>query len=332
MLLFQIMHGLFTEHVAHGVLSGLMWSAAAFELSTYAVLSALELRLSRASFDLSSIPLVDYSAIALCISLGRGLTWVGYGTLSYPTVVIFKSSKILVVMISGILILNKRFRPAQYLAGVLVVLGLCTISAADRGARCAGASAGASGDSLGGIAVTCAAVAFEATVSNMQERALRRERRPLAEMILVTNTLGAGLLFAVAAGRGELRLLASRAEREPAALAWLFSTVSLAYGCGARPASPPRSLSLRLRRGGDAGCHAAVSRRWTGARGRHFCAYFFFTASSSSQLLLLLHSFFFFFFTASSSASSSSQPLLLHFFLLFLFFLFLFHFFTASPG
>jgi drug/metabolite transporter (DMT)-like permease len=240
MLIFQIMHGLFTEHVAHGILSGLMWSAAAFELSTYAVLSALELRLSRASVCFSSLPLVDYSAIALCISLGRGLTWVGYGTLSYPTVVIFKSSKILVVMLSGILILNKRFRPAQYLAGILVVLGLCTISAADRGSH--GAGAGAVGDdSLGGIAVTCAAVVFEATVSNMQERALRRERRPLAEMILVTNALGAGLLFAVAAGRGELRLLAAKVEREPAALAWLFSTVSLAYGCVVAPAPPPAS-------------------------------------------------------------------------------------------
>jgi adenosine 3'-phospho 5'-phosphosulfate transporter B3 len=227
MLVFQIMHGLFTEHVAHGILSGLMWSAAAFELSTYAILSALELRLSRGSISLSSIPIRDYSAIALCISLGRGLTWVGYGTLSYPTVVIFKSSKILVVMISGILILNKRFRPAQYLAGLLVVLGLCTISAADRGG---GDDALGNGDSFAGIAVTCVAVGFEATVSNMQERALRRERRPLAEMILVTNALGACLLFAVAAARGELHLLAAKVEREPVALFWLFSTVSLAYG------------------------------------------------------------------------------------------------------
>ena len=228
MLVFQIMHGLFTEHVAHGILSGLMWSAAAFELSTYAILSALELRLSRGSISFSSIPIGDYSAIALCISLGRGLTWVGYGTLSYPTVVIFKSSKILVVMISGILILNKRFRPAQYLAGLLVVLGLCTISAADRGRG--GDDALGDRDSLIGIAVTCVAVVFEATVSNMQERALRRERRPLAEMILVTNALGACLLFAVAAARGELRLLAAKVEREPVALLWLFSTVSLAYG------------------------------------------------------------------------------------------------------
>ena len=230
MLFFQIMHGLFTEHVAHGVLSGLMWSAAAFELSTYAILSALELRLSRVSLSLSSVPILDYSAIALCISLGRGLTWVGYGTLSYPSVVIFKSSKILVVMLSGILILNKRFRPAQYAAGVLVVLGLCTISAADRGADRGGGGGGGGGDSLGGVAVTCAAVVFEATVSNMQERALRRERRPLAEMILVTNALGACLLFAIAAARGELGLLAARAERQPAAIPWLLATVSLAYG------------------------------------------------------------------------------------------------------
>jgi hypothetical protein len=43
------------------------------------------------------------------------------GTLSYPTVLLFKSSKILVVMVTGIIILNKRFAAAEYGAAMLSV-------------------------------------------------------------------------------------------------------------------------------------------------------------------------------------------------------------------
>ena len=189
MLTCQVLQGVFTEHVARGVLSGLMWAAAAIELTVYALLSALELKCCKGTIMFSKIPWRDYLAVALCISLGRGLTWVGYGTLRYPTVLLFKSSKILVVMISGLLILNKSFKLAEYAAATLAVVGLYMFSSAEVGEMGSASGAG-SNDTPAGIGVICAAVICEATVSTLQERSLRREHRPLAEMILITNGLG----------------------------------------------------------------------------------------------------------------------------------------------
>ncbi|MGB1595293.1 MAG: hypothetical protein ACPIOQ_21205, partial [Promethearchaeia archaeon] len=67
--------------MAKGVLSGLMWAAAAIELSVYAALSGIELAMTHKGFDIRTMPWRSYILIATCISVGRGLTWVGYGTL-----------------------------------------------------------------------------------------------------------------------------------------------------------------------------------------------------------------------------------------------------------
>jgi len=158
----HVLQGIMTEHVAKGVLKGLMWAAAAIELSVYSVLSGIELKLTRASFNVRTMPWASYLSIAACISVGRGLTWVGYGTLSYPTVLLFKSSKILVVMLTGIIILGKRFAPAEYGAALLSVAGLYLFSVAD---SVAGSD---KSDSLKAIGLMLLAVAFEATVSTMQ--------------------------------------------------------------------------------------------------------------------------------------------------------------------
>ena len=223
----HVLQGILTEHVAKGVLSGLMWAAAAIELSVYAALSGIELAMTHKGFDIRTMPWRSYILIATCISVGRGLTWVGYGTLSYPTVLLFKSSKILVVMMTGIIILGKRFASAEYVAALLSVVGLYLFSVADRGSASGG---GLGGDSIQGVGLMLLAVASEATVSTMQERVLHDKQRPLAEMIFLTNVLGAGLLLLIAGQAGEMTMLKDRLHQHPTALLWLLSTVVLAYG------------------------------------------------------------------------------------------------------
>ncbi len=227
MLFCQILHGVFTEYVARGILSGLMWSASAVELSTYAILSAIELVGSKASMKLKTVPWNDYLAVAICISLGRGFTWVGYGTLNYPTVILFKSSKILFVMLTGLIILNKRYTTLEYIAAILAMSGLYMFSRAD-----VESNKESDGDSIVGIGMICLAVICEATVSTLQERALKREQRSLAEMFFVTNGLGSILLYIIAGFQGELHLLGSKLHNDPEILLWLLATVVLAYGYG----------------------------------------------------------------------------------------------------
>ena len=223
MFVCHILQGILTEYVAHGVLAGLMWAAASIELTVYAALSFTEAHLTGLRLDPRHIPWRQYLLIGACISVGRGLTWVGYGSLSYPTVVLFKSSKIIVVMIAGLVLLRTKHAPAEYAAAVLAVAGLYIFSSAGRADQ-------SEADSPSGFAMMLLAVACEATVSTLQERALKRDQRPLTEMMLVTNALGAALLWGVAAAKGELGALQTRVEERPAAIGWLLLTVVLSYG------------------------------------------------------------------------------------------------------
>ena len=225
MLSSQIMHGLFTEYVAQGALSQLMWSSAAIELSAYSLLAAFELKAGNDPISRSSSRFPEYCMIAIFISLGRGLTWVAYASLSYPTVVVFKSSKILVVMVSGLLILRKRFRPVQYMAGLLAVTGLYLVSSAHGQTKSPGAK-----DSHAGILAACLATLFEGVVSNLQERSLRGGKGSLVEMLFITNCMGSALLYLIAAAKGEMRAFVGEIDRSPASIAWLLTTVVLAYG------------------------------------------------------------------------------------------------------
>ena len=244
MLTFQLLHGLFTEHLAQGLLSGLTWSSAAIELATYTGLSAIEMRFSTAPFFLSKIPYKEYALTAVLISLGRGLTWVAYGNLSYPVVIAFKSSKMLVVMVSATLILKKYFSLTQYFTAFLVVGGLYLISSETVEVKqdINIAKPPALLSAMTGILVAGTATVLEGVVSNLQERSLSCEHRSLAEMIFVTNGMGSMLLLVLAVLSGEMHMLAASVGRDAATPAWLLATVTLAYGCGRAPL--PNNLLL----------------------------------------------------------------------------------------
>ena len=226
----HLLHGIFTEHVAKDLLGGLMWAAAALELCMYSIFSGIEF-FTRAVEPGTSrwvgIPWMRYILVAVAIAMGRGLTWVAYGATTYPTVLLFKSSKIIVVMASAMVILRKGFSPAEYSAAMLAVTGLYLFS---RGNKLGTVESGDGQDTTGGIAVLFCAVAAEALVSTLQEVCLRRLNRPLAELMFVTNSLGALLLVAVSFRHGDAHELHERLSKSWDLVLWVVATVSLAYG------------------------------------------------------------------------------------------------------
>ena len=143
MMGFQVGHGILTEYVATGVLAGLMWFSAAAELLVYALFAAGELAFSSGPC-LQNVPWGSYALISILIALGRGLTWVGYGTLSFPLVLLFKSSKLVAVMVAGALYLRNRFKALEYFAALLIVAGehpsrdffICNLPGVNRIALC----------------------------------------------------------------------------------------------------------------------------------------------------------------------------------------------------
>ncbi len=148
--------------------------------------------------------------------------------MTYPTVLLFKSSKIIVVMISAVVILRKRFLLAEYAAALLAVIGLYTFSRADR--IKSPSSAGEDEDSLHGVVVILCAVGAEALVSTLQEYCLRKLKRSLSEVLFFTNGLGAVMLSTVSVLHGDAKELHTRLTASSDLFLWVLATVTLAYG------------------------------------------------------------------------------------------------------
>jgi adenosine 3'-phospho 5'-phosphosulfate transporter B3 len=155
------------------------------------------------------------------------IRWVALGSVTYPTVLLFKSSKIIVVMISAVVILRKRFLLAEYAAALLAVIGLYTFSRAD---RIKTPQAGDEEDSLHGVFVILMAVGAEALVSTLQEYCLRKLNRSLSEVLFFTNGLGAVMLSTVSILHGDAKELHARLAASSDLFLWVLATVTLAYG------------------------------------------------------------------------------------------------------
>lgn len=165
--------------------------------------------------------------VCACVYVSLARRWVAYGQVSYPTVLLFKSSKIIVVMFSAVIILRKSFLPAEYAASLLAVTGLYTFSRADLTFK---ASTEDRGDTVHGVTVMLCAVGCEALVSTLQEYCLRKLHRPLAELICITNSLGAVLLVSVSLVHGDAAELRARLSTSVQPVVWVLGAVTLAYG------------------------------------------------------------------------------------------------------
>lgn len=70
------------------------------------------------------IPIQTYFLLALLTLGTMGFSNASVGYLNYPTQVIFKCCKLIPVLIGGILIQGKRYGPLDFLAAVLMCVGL----------------------------------------------------------------------------------------------------------------------------------------------------------------------------------------------------------------
>ena len=98
----------------------------------------------------------------------------------------------------------------QYGAALLAVTGLYLFS---RGNKLGTIEEGSSQDTGSGVLVLFCAVAAEALTSTMQEMCLRGLRRPLAELMFVTNGIGAILLIGKSIHHGDAHELHERLSR-----------------------------------------------------------------------------------------------------------------------
>ncbi|CAF1204213.1 unnamed protein product [Rotaria sp. Silwood1] len=128
-------------------------------------------------------PIPTYALIALFTLGTMGLSNAAVMRLNYPTHMMFKSCKLIPVMIGSMLILGKRYNLYDVLACLCMTVGLIFFTLADSQVQ-------PEFDLLGVWLVCCALVA-DAVIGNVQEKALKEYKPSNSEMILFSYSIGA---------------------------------------------------------------------------------------------------------------------------------------------
>ncbi|ETO09868.1 hypothetical protein RFI_27507 [Reticulomyxa filosa] len=142
------------------------------------------------------VPLVYHIIVAAAMTASRGLTNISLLLLNYPTQVIFKSMKLISVMIGSKLFLHKEYNIFEYLAAPLMVGAAIAFSLGD-------ASESLSFNTWG-IIVVIVSLIFDSIHANAQEYTLKLHRDTALELLLYSNFFSG--VFAALAGicAGEL--------------------------------------------------------------------------------------------------------------------------------
>ncbi|CAG9855583.1 unnamed protein product [Phyllotreta striolata] len=135
------------------------------------------------------IPLKTYSLLALLTLGTMGFSNASLGYLNYPTQVIFKCCKLIPVLIGGILIQGKRYGPLDFLAALLMCIGLTLFTLADSKVQ--------PNFNTTGIAMISMALLCDAIIGNVQEKSMKNYGAANAEVVLYSYGIGFLYIFVV---------------------------------------------------------------------------------------------------------------------------------------
>jgi adenosine 3'-phospho 5'-phosphosulfate transporter B3 len=150
------------------------------QFGLYSVFGTVERQFQ--SCSTRKIPIKSYLILALLTVGTMGLSNTSLGYLNYPTQVIFKSSKLIPVMVGGILIQGKKYSFLDFCACMLMTLGLVAFTTADM-------KVSPNFDPIGVVLISLALCA-DAAIGNFQELSLKKYKATNAELVLYSYGIG----------------------------------------------------------------------------------------------------------------------------------------------
>lgn len=200
----KLVLGVFVSFIAYGYIQELLfrtkglkqfgWYITLVQFIVYTALSAAEIRVRK--IVQTQVPLGTFVVIAFFTVATMGLSNSSLAYLNYPTQVVFKSCKLIPVMLGGVLIQRKRYGPRDYLASGLLSLGLIVFTLADVKIS--------PRYSVTGMVLISLALCADAVIGNIQERVMRKNDVTAVEMVHKSYKIGIGFLLVVCIATGEL--------------------------------------------------------------------------------------------------------------------------------
>merc|ERR1711865_648621 len=164
---------------------------------TFVACAAMEL-LMKGNFSKRKGDLKDYGLLSLCTAGGIYFTNWSLTYIDYPMRVMFKSSKLLPVMVMGLFIAKRKHTKAEYGVAGLLVLAIIFFALGDF-------KGGAPKFDIRGIFLICVGVVLDAITSNFEEQRFFREKScSHEEVIFYAFGFGSIWTLGTIASSGEL--------------------------------------------------------------------------------------------------------------------------------
>ncbi|KAI8426422.1 hypothetical protein MSG28_005265 [Choristoneura fumiferana] len=165
------------------------------------------------------VPLKTYALLA-ALTLGTmALSNLALSYLNYPTQLIFKSCKLIPVMIGSIIIMRKRYGFLDYVAAVIMCIGLTMFTLAD--------SQTSPNFDVIGVAVISLALLCDAIIGNVQEKAMKTFQASNNEVVFYSYGIGCIYLAVITGSTGIMVDGFVYCSKNPLFIYWVIFLLSL---------------------------------------------------------------------------------------------------------
>jgi adenosine 3'-phospho 5'-phosphosulfate transporter B3 len=167
---------------------------------------------------------LSYAVLCGTFVLARGPGNLCLKYIDFTTKILFQSSKVIPVMIIGVLLLNKRYLMVEYLATLSAIAGLFLFSLAD-------SKSSSTTLSLLGIALSCCDMLGLALKSNLQEKLMSGTKASKLEVAFYCNLVGIPVVVPIMLLSGEFPTALTYSSQQP--YFYLLMTLCFLFGyCG----------------------------------------------------------------------------------------------------
>ncbi|XP_043279067.1 adenosine 3'-phospho 5'-phosphosulfate transporter 2 [Venturia canescens] len=142
------------------------------------------------------IPFGTYLILAFLTLGTMGFSNSSLGYLNYPTQVIFKSCKLIPVLIGSIIIQGKKYGPLDFISAGLLCIGLALFTLAD-------SMISPRFNMIGVVMISCALIC-DAIIGNLQEKSMKQYKATNTEVVLYSYGIGFVYLLMILFFTGEL--------------------------------------------------------------------------------------------------------------------------------
>lgn len=194
-LFFLVLYGILQEHVVMNKFHrSLGWFVTFLQLGGYGIFAAALDSFVGSHKKEGKIPIYMYVILGFLQVFMQGFTNLSMHYLNYPAKTMFKSSRVIMTMLFGVVFMGKQYQWVNYAVGGCIVCGLtlCVVADAETSPEF----------SLAGLVLIMLALCADAAILNLQEYCLNRYRVTHDELIYYSFTLAAFLAFVMSVVSG----------------------------------------------------------------------------------------------------------------------------------